>query len=65
MTKSSWRLGGGKRCANAFLRRLRTLQYGLCFYAETSENLAKIPAKLNDNKILNDAGDLKHRYLGR
>lgn len=29
---------------------------------ETPENLAKLPTHLNDNKILNDVGYLKHRY---
>ena len=32
---------------------------------ETPENLAKLPTHLNDNKILNDVGYLKHRYPGR
>lgn len=32
---------------------------------ETPENLAKLPTHLNDNKILNDVGYLKHRYPDR
>jgi PhoH-like ATPase len=33
--------------------------------AETPENLIKLPTHLNDNKILNDVGYLKHRYPER
>lgn len=32
---------------------------------ETPENLVKLPTHLNDNKILNDVGYLKHRYPDR
>ena len=32
---------------------------------EGHKNLAKMPAHLNDNNILNDVGYLKHRYPDR